>query len=412
MTNITSDEINYLIYRYLTESGFSHSSFSFANESGILKSDIKGSLVGPGSLIRLLQKGLLYMSLETHVSPEGNIIKCLAPFSLLGHHECQVYDEHFDELQESGHSIESLENIPFSPPSKNEPFSPALSQLGSNTAALLKSHLPMAHSADQIQDKDTMDTDVPAIVTPEEKGDWVSFYGHTAEVFTCAWNRNDEWIATGSGDGTARIWSVNDSSAAPIVLEHASDSETKDVTTLDWHPLGQVLATGSYDGIARIWTLQGKLKTVLKKHTGPIFAVKWNKKGDVLLTGSVDKTAIVWDPSSGEIRQQFEFHSAPCLDVDWRDDITFATCSNDKQIFVCQLGSLAPLQQFSGHKGEVNAIRWDPSGVYLASCSDDYTVKVWTMDSEEPKCDLTGHEKEIYTIRWNPPHSDKKLIAS
>jgi transducin (beta)-like 1 len=47
----------------------------------------------------------------------------------------------------------------------------------------------------------------------------------------------------------------------------------------------------------------------MKKHTGPIFALKWNRKGDVLLTGSVDKSAIVWDPSSGEVRQQFEFHS-------------------------------------------------------------------------------------------------------
>jgi transducin (beta)-like 1 len=78
--------------------------------------------------------------------------------------------------------------------------------------------------------------------------------------------------------------------------------------------------------------------------------LKWNKKGDVLLTISVDKSAIVWDPSSGEVRQQFEFHTAPILDVDWRDDTTFATCSNDKHIFVCQLGSLAPLVQFTGHK--------------------------------------------------------------
>jgi transducin (beta)-like 1 len=156
----------------------------------------------------------------------------------------------------------------------------------------------------------------------------------------------------------------------------------------------------------------GQLKAVMKKHTGPIFALKWNKKGDVLLTGSVDKSAIVWDPSSGDVRQQFEFHSAPCLDVDWRDDITFATCSNDKQIFVCQLGSLAPLKQFSGHKGEVNAVRWDPSGEYLASCSDDFTVKVWTMDSETPKCDFTGHEKEIYTIRWSPASSGKKWVVT
>ena len=30
---------------------------------------------------------------------------------------------------------------------------------------------------------------------------------------------------------------------------------------------------------------------------------------DALLSGSVDRTAIVWDPATGDVRQQFEFHS-------------------------------------------------------------------------------------------------------
>lgn len=215
-----------------------------------------------------------------------------------------------------------------------------------------------------------------------------------------------------SGDGTARIWTVS-SDGEPLILPHAPpEAPNRDVTTLDWTPSGDLLATGSYEGIARVWGPNGTLKHALKKHAGPIFALKWSPRGDALLTGSVDKSAIVWDPTSGDVRQQFAFHSAPCLDVDWRDDDTFATCSNDKQIFVCQLGALAPLKQFSGHKGEVNSVRWDPSGTYLASCSDDFTVKVWTMDSDSPKCDFTGHEKEIYTIRWNPSGSDKKWIAT
>lgn len=30
-------------------------------------------------------------------------------------------------------------------------------------------------------------------------------------------------------------------------------------------------------------------------------------------------------------------------------------------------------------QGEVNAIKWDPTGTLLASCSDDYTAKVIPM---------------------------------
>ena len=53
----------------------------------------------------------------------------------------------------------------------------------------------------------------------------------------------------------------------------------------------------------------GELLRTLARHRGPIFSLKWNKSMDALLSGSVDRTAIVWDPATGDVRQQFEFHS-------------------------------------------------------------------------------------------------------
>jgi transducin (beta)-like 1 len=177
------------------------------------------------------------------------------------------------------------------------------------------------------------------------------------------------------------------------------------VTTLDWNADGTLLATGSYDGLARIWTEKGELRNVLNKHRGPIFSLKWNKRGDSLLSGSVDKTAIIWDAMTGEVKQQFDFHIAPTLDVDWRDDTSFATCSTDKMIFVCELGKTRPRKCFQGHTDEVNAIKWDPSGNLLASCSDDFTAKIWGMKQDKCIYDFRQHTKEIYTIRWSPTGS-------
>jgi transducin (beta)-like 1 len=65
-------------------------------------------------------------------------------------------------------------------------------------------------------------------------------------------------------------------------------------------------------------------------HDGPIFSLKWNQAGNYLLSGSSDRSAIVWDVAAGRVQQRFEFHEAPTLDVDWKDDLTFATCSTDK----------------------------------------------------------------------------------
>ena len=119
----------------------------------------------------------------------------------------------------------------------------------------------------------------------------------------------------------------------------------------------------------------GSLRATLWEHKGPIFSLKWNKSGSYLLSGSVDTTAVVWDATQGTVKQQFQFHSAPTLDVDWRDDETFASCSTDRCIHVCTIGDTTPNKTFSGHKDEVNAITWDPSGRLLASCSDDCSTK-------------------------------------
>jgi transducin (beta)-like 1 len=178
--------------------------------------------------------------------------------------------------------------------------------------------------------------------------------------------------------------------------------KSKDVTTLDWNGDGKLLATGSYDGQARIWSRDGKLRNTLNKHKLPIFSLKWNKKGDCLLTGSVDRTAIIWDARTGEVKQQFEHHTAPTLDVDWRNNNSFATCSTDQMIYVCKLGEEKHIRKFEGYKDEVNAIKWDPTGTLLASCSDDRTAKIWSLKHDTCVHDFVGHQKEIYTIKWSP----------
>ena len=46
--SISSDEVNYLIYRYLQENGYAHSAFTFAYESLVAKSSVAYTDVPPG----------------------------------------------------------------------------------------------------------------------------------------------------------------------------------------------------------------------------------------------------------------------------------------------------------------------------------------------------------------------------
>jgi transducin (beta)-like 1 len=171
--------------------------------------------------------------------------------------------------------------------------------------------------------------------------------GHQGDVFMCVWNPVTKQIASGSADGVCRLWGLWDMTGAQwsgseseklsvvtAVMPHCEhpDQKPRDVTSISWSPQGNVLATGCYDGMARIWDQQGHLLMKLKKHEGPLFSLKWNKQGNYVLSGSYDQRAIVWSPETGALVKTYQLHEGPVLDVDWKDNDVFATCSSDKYV--------------------------------------------------------------------------------
>jgi transducin (beta)-like 1 len=93
--SFTSDEVNFLVYRYLQESGlynkiafnlihrrhrlifflkigFQHSAYTFGIESHISQSNINGALVPPAALLSIIQKGLQYTEAEISIGEDGS----------------------------------------------------------------------------------------------------------------------------------------------------------------------------------------------------------------------------------------------------------------------------------------------------------------------------------------------------
>ncbi|XP_068390202.1 F-box-like/WD repeat-containing protein TBL1X isoform X1 [Eschrichtius robustus] len=415
--SITSDEVNFLVYRYLQESGFSHSAFTFGIESHISQSNINGTLVPPAALISILQKGLQYVEAEISINEDGTVFdgRPIESLSLIDavmpdvvQTRQQAFREKLAQQQASVAAPAAAAAAPAAAAAAAAAAPAAVSQQNppKNGEATVNGEENGAHAINNHSKPMEIDGDVEI---PPNKA--TVLRGHESEVFICAWNPVSDLLASGSGDSTARIWNLNENSnggSTQLVLRHCIREgghdvpSNKDVTSLDWNSDGTLLATGSYDGFARIWTEDGNLASTLGQHKGPIFALKWNKKGNYILSAGVDKTTIIWDAHTGEAKQQFPFHSAPALDVDWQNNTAFASCSTDMCIHVCRLGSDRPVKTFQGHTNEVNAIKWDPSGMLLASCSDDMTLKIWSMKQDTCVHDLQAHSKEIYTIKWSP----------
>ncbi|MFE2645455.1 WD40 repeat domain-containing protein [Streptomyces nigra] len=103
------------------------------------------------------------------------------------------------------------------------------------------------------------------------------------------------WLATGSEDGTVRIWDRASGTCTATLAGH-----TAGVDALAVAPDGTWLATGSRDRTARIWDRTRVTCTaVLSGHGDWVHSVAVSQDGSTLITASRDGTMRIWDPTTG-----------------------------------------------------------------------------------------------------------------
>ena len=125
--------------------------------------------------------------------------------------------------------------------------------------------------------------------------------GHTGWVRSVSWSPDGTRLATGSDDGTAKVWDAAGGRELLTLKGHTSV-----VRSVSWSPDGTRLATGSADGTAKVWDAAGGRELLtLKGHTGLVWSVSWSPDGTRLATGSEDGTAKVWDAAGAEAVQDW-----------------------------------------------------------------------------------------------------------
>ena len=137
------------------------------------------------------------------------------------------------------------------------------------------------------------------------------FKGHNAKVFSVVWNKKiKDLVATGSDDGTVRIWSLNhmaitqtDSNASkndvPLKLSSGVLSGHKSrVRGLLWHKDAPwLLITSSWDATVRLWdTISMTCIQILDAHHSDVYGVSMHpERPFVIATTSRDTTVRIWN---------------------------------------------------------------------------------------------------------------------
>jgi len=122
--------------------------------------------------------------------------------------------------------------------------------------------------------------------------------GHTEIVFGVAHLPGEQHIITCSGDSSLRLWDLE--SGAQIGDEWRDEGDEAKVITMALSPNGKTLASGSSEGTVRVWDIETR-KVIAKweVHTMTMM-VCWSPDGERVASGSDDGTVWVWDIESRE----------------------------------------------------------------------------------------------------------------
>jgi len=191
--------------------------------------------------------------------------------------------------------------------------------------------------------------------------------GHSGPVNTLAFDPRGVLLATGSSDGTVRLWRAAERRQIAVLAVGGK------VRSLAFSPDGRTLAAGSSGaagGTVRLWDMTGRPRVVTTL-TGdaPVRALAYSPDGRTLASADAEGTITLWRATGGH----------------------------------------RPIVSFPGHGDGINALAFGPGGRTLASAGSDHTVRLWDTVRRRAGAVLTGHTAEVLGVAFAP---DGRTVAS
>jgi WD40 repeat protein len=247
--------------------------------------------------------------------------------------------------------------------------------------------------------------------------------GHAKPVVAVAFTPDGKRLATGSQDGTVRLWDKVNPDRPPMILS----GTIGEIKAIAISPDGQWLAAIGIDAQIKLWNLaNANHPLTLTGHAAPINTLAFSPDSQWLATASQDTTVRLWDmkaaaPGARQIR--LEGHtSSVTKTVFSASGKWLATAEADykdgKSIRLWDMTTLSPLPKSIVLQGQpyvenhVSGLAFSPDEKHLAA-GISYSLQMWDLTAKnlaDTSSTIIGtNNGYIYAITFSP---DNRWLAT
>src|SRR6266581_3923142 len=255
----------------------------------------------------------------------------------------------------------------------------------------------------------------------------LAWQAHTAAVQAVTFSPDEHTLATGSWDGTIKLWNLENGTLSVVFgqgeqrgqagepgrLSHSllwQGQHTGSIHRLVFTPDGRTLASSGDDAAIRLWDVStGKPLQTLSCQSSAVYALAWRPDGGLLASGSFDGSIQLWEmqgiqaAQSGTATRILRGHSGPVWSVAFAPDgRTLASGSFDRTVKLWDVASGEVRETLAGHTAPVNAVAWSPDGSLLASGSRDQMIWLWDVERGSYRMALHGHTAVVHDLAFMP----------
>lgn len=237
-----------------------------------------------------------------------------------------------------------------------------------------------------------------------------TFEGHTATVNAIAFSSDGTKAASGSDDGTVRVWAV----PSGRLLATLGGMNNAEVFAVAFSTDGKYLLSGGSDRLLRLWDLQTqKPIRSMRGHTGSIRAVAFSPDGKRAVTGGDDRSLRIWNLGNGEETFTLEGHTGPITSVVWSSkDGYLLSGSRDGTARWWHVASRKQRAVLEGHAGPVLCVALAPDRKSALTGGNDQIIRLWDLTTGKERHGFKGHVNAVVQVQFLPNGRDFSSSSS